>query len=152
MPGSHCPPLAVTEWRVLLVSFFAFTLYILNAFVRIKYVPILQPLRRSVNSAIVSRFARNPPLASVIEPKLCSERNFLLYFAVQRAKVGLIPPFQAGFFAARFQEASSSQYMRKFDIYMKYLHITPWSDWKKTSICMCKESAKEEIIFSTIFI
>ena len=125
VPGSHCPPLAVTEWRVLLVSFFAFTLYILNAFVRIKYVPILQPLRRSVNSAIVSRFARNPPLASVIEPKLCSERNFLLYFAVQRAKVGLIPPFQAGFFAARFQEASSSQYMRKFDIYMKYLHITP---------------------------
>jgi len=63
----------VTEWRVLLVSFFAFTFYILNAFVRIKYVPILQPLRRSVNSAIVSRFARNPPLASVIEPKLCSE-------------------------------------------------------------------------------
>ena len=115
----------MTEWRVLLVSFFAFTLYILNAFVRIKYVPILQPLRRSVNSAIVSRFARNPPLASVIEPKLCSERNFLLYFAVQRAKVGLVPPFQAGFFAARFQETSSSQYMRKFDIYMKYLHITP---------------------------
>ena len=52
VPGSHCPPLAVTEWRVLLVSFFAFTLYILNAFVRIKYVPILQPPRRFVNSVM----------------------------------------------------------------------------------------------------
>jgi len=115
----------VTEWRVLLVSFFAFTLYILNAFVRIKYVPILQPLRRSVNSAIVSRFARNPPLASVIEPKLCSERNFL-FFCPGRGGGVVFPPFLGGgFFAARFQEASSSQYMRKFDIYMKYLHITP---------------------------